>query len=87
MAFISIMNMNNTNAIENNASLCNPLEYAISLDTAVVKKRTLWNNEFGILGAFPATIITAIASPIARPTPNTTAAAIPLFAAGTDTLK
>ena len=35
----------------------------------------------------PETIITAIASPIARPTPSTTAAAIPLFAAGTDTLK
>ena len=40
-----------------------------------------------MFGAFPATIITAIASPIALPTPRTTAAAIPLFAAGTDTLK
>ena len=31
--------------------------------------------------------MTAIASPIALPTPSTTAAAIPLFAAGTETLK
>ena len=41
----------------------------------------------GILATFPATIITAIASPIALPTPKTTADAIPLFAAGTTTLK
>ena len=40
-----------------------------------------------MLGALPDTIITAIASPIARPTPSTTAAAMPLFAAGTDTRK
>ena len=33
----------------------------------------------------PETIITAMASPMARPTPSTTAAAMPLFAAGTDT--
>ena len=31
--------------------------------------------------------MTAMASPMARPTPSTTAAAMPLFAAGTDTLK
>ena len=81
-----MMNKNSTNAIENSACLCSPAEYDISLATAVVKKRTLWNND-GIFGTFPETIITAIASPIARPTPNTTAAAIPLLAAGTDTLK
>ena len=40
-----------------------------------------------MFGALPDTIMTAIASPIARPTPRTTAAAIPLFAAGTETRK
>ena len=54
--------------------------------TAVVRKRTLWNRD-GILATLPDTIITAMASPMARPTPSTTAAAMPLFAAGTDTLK
>ena len=38
-----------------------------------------------MFGTFPDTIITAIASPIARPTPKTIAAAMPLFAAGTET--
>ena len=38
---ISIINKNNTNAIENNACCCNPLEYAISLATAVVRNLTL----------------------------------------------
>ena len=52
----------------------------------MVRKRTLWNR-LGILATLPATIITAIASPMARPTPSTTAAAMPLRAAGTDTLK
>ena len=63
------MNKNNTNAMENNASLCNPLEYAISLDTAVVRNRTLWNKEFGMFGAFPATIICALfpAAPCKEP--------------------
>ena len=40
-----------------------------------------------MLGTLPETIITAIASPMALPTPSTTAAAMPLFAAGTDTRK
>lgn len=40
-----------------------------------------------MFGTFPETIITAIASPMARPTPSTTAAAMPLLAAGTETLK
>ena len=39
-----------------------------------------------MFATLPDTIITAIASPIARPTPSTTAAAIPLLAAGTETL-
>ena len=41
----------------------------------------------GDIGILPETIITAMASPMARPTPSTTAAAMPLLAAGTDTLK
>ena len=52
----------------------------------MVRNLTLSKSE-GILGAFPDTIMTAIASPMARPTPSTTAAVIPLFAAGTDTRK
>ena len=83
---MNIINRNNTKAIENNACCCNPLEYAISLATAVVRNLTLWNRD-GIFGTFPDTIITAMASPIALPTPKTTAAVIPLLAAGTDTLK
>ena len=51
-----------------------------------MRKRTLPNN-FGIFDALPDTIITAIASPIALPVPRTTEANIPLFAAGTTTLK
>ena len=38
-----------------------------------------------MLGTLPETIIPSMASPMARPTPSTTAAAIPLRAAGTDT--
>ena len=40
-----------------------------------------------MFGTLPDTIMTAMASPMARPTPSTTAAAMPLFAAGTETLK
>ena len=39
------------------------------------------------MGTLPATIITAMASPMARPTPSTTPAPMPLFAAGRLTLK
>ena len=38
-----------------------------------------------MLATLPATIMTAMASPMARPMPSTTAAAMPLEAAGTDT--
>ena len=38
-----------------------------------------------MFGALPETIMTAMASPMARPTPSTTAAAMPLLAAGADT--
>ena len=73
--------------MEKSACRCKPLEYDISLATAVVRKRTLSKIEPGMFGALPETIITAIASPMARPTPSTTAAAMPLFAAGTETRK
>ena len=52
---------------------------------AVVRKVTLLNRP-GILGLLPATIITAMASPTARPMPSTMPAAMPLLAAGTLTL-
>ena len=39
-AFISMMNRNSTSAIENSACCCSPLEYDISLATAVVRNRT-----------------------------------------------
>ena len=80
------MKRNSTSAIENSACLWRPPEYDISLATAVVRNLTLPKSD-GIFGTLPETIMTAIASPIARPTPMTTAAAMPLFAAGTDTLK
>ena len=42
---------------------------------------------FGTRGWLPTTIMTAIVSPSARPTPRMTAARIPDFAAGTTTVK
>ena len=53
---------------------------------AVMVRRPL-SSPTGILAWFPATIITAIVSPIARPIPRTTAARIPDFAAGSITIK
>ena len=38
---------------------------------AVVRKVTLRNRLSGMLGLLPATIITAMASPMARPMPST----------------
>ena len=52
----------------------------------VVRKRTGVNSP-GILDTLPATRMMAIASPMARPTPSTTAAAMPLRAARTLTRK
>ena len=86
VALISMMERKRTKAIENSACCCKPDEYDISLATAVVRNLTLWKSD-GMFGALPETIMTAIASPIARPTPSTTEAAIPLLAAGTETLK
>lgn len=51
-----------------------------------MRKRTLLNR-LGIFATLPATIITAIASPIALSIPRTTAVTIQLFAAGRVTLK
>ena len=48
---------------------------------AVVKNRTEVNSP-GMLATLPATMIMAMASPMARPTPRTTAVATPLRAAG-----
>ena len=79
------MKTKSTNAIEKSASLCSPDEYDISLATAVVRNLTLVKSP-GIFATLPATIITAIASPIALPIPSTTDVKIPLFAAGTTTL-
>ena len=53
---------------------------------AVVRKVTL-PKSCGMLATLPATIITAMASPTARPMPSTTPAAMPLLAAGMLTLK
>ena len=52
----------------------------------VVRKRTL-ERRLGMLATLPATIMMAMASPMARPTPSTTAAAMPLFAAGAEMRK
>ena len=55
---------------------CVPEAYPISETIPVVKKRTELNGK-GRLTEFPATNKIAIASPIARPTPNTIAETIP----------
>ena len=52
----------------------------------MVRKRTEVNSP-GIFATLPDTIMIAIASPIALPTPSTTAVATPLRAAGRLTLK
>ena len=51
-----------------------------------VRVLTPFKIESGILAWFPATMITAIVSPIALPMPRMTPASIPGFAAGTITL-
>ena len=52
----------------------------------VVKNRTGVNID-GMLDTLPDTMMMAMASPMARPTPRTMAAATPLPAAGSVTLK
>ena len=52
----------------------------------VVRKRTGVKSP-GILETLPATMMMAMASPMARPTPSTTAVATPLRAAGRTTRK
>ena len=53
----------------------------------MVRKRTGANRLSGILGTLPDTIIMAMASPMARPTPSTTAVATPERAAGREMRK
>ena len=53
---------------------------------AVVRNRTDFKSP-GILATFPETMMIAMASPMARPTPRTMDAAIPLLAAGRETRK
>ena len=48
-----------------------------------VSVRTPCKMPLGMRGWLPATMMTAIVSPIARPTPSTIPARMPLFAAGT----
>ena len=50
-----------------------------------VSVRTGSNRLWGICTAWPVHISTAIVSPMARPTPNSTAANRPFFAAGNNT--
>ena len=64
------------------ASRCKSVAYPISSTMFEVKVRTPFKIPVGILAWFPATKITAIVSPIARPSPSTIAATIPDFAAG-----
>ena len=78
---MSIMNTNRTSPIVNSTSRCSPEAYPISLTIAVVRKRTELKGS-GRLTELPDTSVIAIASPIALPTPSTTAVTMPDFAAG-----
>ena len=48
--------------------------------------RTPDSSESGMMGMFPATMTTAMVSPMARPSPSTMAAMMPEAAAGATTL-
>ncbi len=80
---MSMMNRNSTSPMENSACCCRPARRHRTFagdgggEEAHALKRP------GILATLPATIMMAMASPMARPTPSTTAAAMPLLAAGT----
>lgn len=77
---IKIM-INKTSPIENKTCLCNPEAYENSKAIAVVKNLADF-NKLGILTEFPDTIIIAIVSPKARPSPKNTAEKISFLAAG-----
>ena len=51
-----------------------------------VMVRTPDSSESGMMGMFPATMTTAMVSPMARPSPSTMAAMMPEAAAGATTL-
>ena len=80
--------MNKMTAVENNICSCISAAYPCSNAIFVVNKRTRSKIVCGIPDSgFPATKITAIVSPIARPTPKITPVKIPDLAAGNTTLK
>ncbi len=64
-------------AVPIKASRCKSVEYPISITMFVVNVRTPDVMEVGINAWLPATIMTAIVSPIARPKPKMTLAIIP----------
>ena len=75
------MNTNSTRPMANNACRCKPDAYDISMAMPVVRNRTV-PSRVGRFATFPATIMTAIVSPMARPTPKITPDKIPERAAG-----
>lgn len=73
-------NIKRTTAVPIRASLWRPLEYPISITILVVIVLTPDVKESGKTAWLPATMITAIVSPIARPIPKMTDAKIPRLA-------
>jgi hypothetical protein len=77
-AFITIVTINKTSAISINElryiSSVASAKFAASTDAIVYAGS---KSDADICGEFPITIVTAIVSPIARPSPRTTAPAIP----------
>ena len=86
MLMINI-NTNSTTAVAISASLCRPVAYAISITMLLVSVLTPLVMLFGIIAWLPATITTAIVSPIALPILRIIPDIIPLFAAGITVLK
>ena len=80
------MNTNRTQPVPIRAPICNSPAYPISSTTFAVRVLKLENSPDGNTVLFPATIITAIVSPIARPAPRITDATTEDFAAGATTL-
>ena len=80
------INTNSTTAVAIRASLCKSAAYPISKTMFAVMVLTPLNNPLGRASWIHATLITAIDSPIARPTPSITPAITPEAAAGRTTL-
>ena len=70
----------------NKTCRCRPAAYPISLTMAVVRNLTEQKGK-GMFTEPPDTRLIAMASPMARPVPSTTAVIIPGFAAGRITVK